>query len=131
LIRLNVKVAGGKEASPLYCSFEYLDESYNTIFLPSIGGIQERLAKGLRINIFECLSIYCYFVVSELRERNNIRCIQEEAKRLLSQQRVLIGVPESARNIVIHAKLNDEEEHTIRLEESIRIPSYFLNPTSK
>jgi urease gamma subunit len=131
LIRIKVKVAGENDASPLYCSFEYSDESYNTIFLPSINDIQERLAKGLRINIFECLALYCYYVVSQLRERNNIKCIQEGAMRLLSQQSVLIGVPESVRNIVLYAKLDDEEEHIITLEEPIKIPNYFLSPTSK
>jgi urease gamma subunit len=131
LIRLKAKVTGEKDASPLYCSFEYSDESYNTIFLPSIFDIHERLAKGLRINIFECLALYCYYVVSQLRERNNIEYIKEGAKRLLSQQSVLIGVPESVRNIVLHAKLNDEEEHFITLEEPIKIPHYFLSPNSK
>jgi urease gamma subunit len=131
LIRLKVKVAGEKDASPLYSSFEYSDESYNTIFLPSIKDIQGRLAKGLRINLFECLALYCYYVVSQLRKRNNIECIQEGAKRLLSQQSVLIGVPESVRNIYLSAKLNDEEERVITLEEPIKIPHYFLSLTSK
>ena len=131
MIHLKVKVAGEKDASPLYCSFEYSDESYNTIFLPSIKDIQERLAKGLRINIFECLALYYYYVVSQLREQNNIECIQDGAKRLLSQQSVLIGVPESVRNIALCAKLSDEEEQVITLTEPIKIPHYFLSPTSK
>jgi urease gamma subunit len=128
LIFVKAKVTGENATTPLNFVFEYSEESYETIFLRSIEAIKERLASGLKINIYECLALYCYYVVTQLRGKRSSKSIQQGIKLLLSQENVLVGVPESVRNIVLYARFNDYEQYTVMLEEPIKIPKYFLQP---
>ena len=124
-------MTGEADTAPLNLAFEYSEESYETIFLPSVEEIKERLAVGLRINIYECLALYCHYVVTQLRRKSSVKGIQQGIKLLLSQENVLIGVPESIRNIFMHARFNDDEQYTVTLEEPIKVPQYFLSSKAK
>jgi urease gamma subunit len=128
LIFVKAKVTGENDTTPLNFVFEYSEESYETIFLRSIEAIKERLATGLKINIYECLALYCYYVVTQLRRKISSKSIQQGIKLLLSQENVMIGVPESVKNIVLYAKFNGDEQYTVKLKEPIKIPKYFLQP---
>jgi urease gamma subunit len=126
LIRVKATVTGEKDTSPFFRVFEYSDESYDTIFLPSVNKIKEKLAMDLRININECLALYCNYVVSQLRAQNLIEHIEAGAKTLLSPHSVMTGVPETLRKIVFHAELDKVQQYIITLQEPIKIPRYVL-----
>ena len=119
-------MTGEKDTSPFFRVFEYSDESYDTIFLPSVNKIKEKLAMGLRININGCLTLYCNYVVSQLRAQNLIEHIEAGAKTLLSPHSVMTGVPETLRKIVFHAELDKVQQYIITLQEPIKIPRYVL-----
>jgi urease gamma subunit len=131
LIRVKAIVTGEKDASSFFRTFEYSNESYHTIFLPSVNDIKEKLTLGLRINTNECLALYCDYVVSQLRAQNHMEYIEKGAKTLLSPHSVLIGVPESLRKIVLYAELDKVKQCVITLEEPIKVPHYFLSPTAR
>lgn len=120
-------MTGEKDTLPFFRVFEYSDESYDTIFLPSVNKIKEKLVMGLRININECLALYCNYVVSQLRAQNLIEHIEGGAKALLSPYSVMTGVPETIRKIVFHVELDKVQRYVITLQEPIKIPRYVLS----
>lgn len=126
MIRVKATVTGEKDTSPFFWVFEYSDESYDTIFLPSVNKIKEKIAMDLRININECLALYCNYVVSQLRAQSLIEHIEGGAKTLLSPHSVMTGVPETLRKIVFHAELDKVQQYIITLQEPIKIPRYVL-----
>lgn len=127
MIRVKATVTGEKDTSPFFRVFEYSDESYDTIFLPSVNKIKEKLAMDLRININECLALYCNYVVSQLRAQSLIEHIEGGAKTLLSPHSVMTGVPETLRKIVFNAELDKVQQYVITLQEPIKIPRYVLS----
>ncbi len=66
-------------------------------FFNGVNMIKERLYKNLRINLYEPLLVYCAYIVSELRSGKTVTSIQENANRILSPDKVMIGVTESIR----------------------------------
>jgi urease gamma subunit len=127
LIRVRAVVTGESDTSPYFQIFEYSDESYERIFVPAVNIIKEKLAKGLKINFNECLTLFCNYVVSELRARNSIKNIEREARRILSPHDVMFGVPESLRKIVFNAKLGKAIPYVLTIREPIKIMLYELS----
>lgn len=126
MIHVNATVTGEKDTSPFFWVIEYSDESYNTIFVPSVNKIKDKLATGLRININECLAFYSEYVVSQLRTRNRVERIERGAKILLSSHSVMTGVPESLRKIVFQTELHGVLQNVVMIQEPIKIPRYIL-----
>lgn len=116
-------------ASPFSQVFEYSNESFDTIFSPTLDKIKEKLKQGLRINLYECLALYCDYMVSRLRTKNDTSSIEQGIRALLSHHDVMTGVPETLRNIVFQMELNRGEQEIILISEPIRIPHYVLGTT--
>ncbi|MGI0001810.1 MAG: urease subunit gamma [Nitrososphaeraceae archaeon] len=127
MIRVRAIVTGERDTSPYFQVFEYSDESYERIFVPSVNIIKEKLAMGLRINLNECLSLFCNYVVSQLRAQNPIELIEGRARKILSPQNVMVGVPESLRGVDFHVKLNEASHYVISFKEPIKIMRYELS----
>jgi urease gamma subunit len=120
-------VTGERDTSPYIQVFEYSDESYEKIFVPSVNLIKEKLVMGLKINFNECLALFCNYVVSQLLAQNPIERIEGEARKILSPQNVMIGVPESLRAVVFHVKLDEASQYVITINEPIKIMRYELS----
>jgi urease gamma subunit len=118
---------GEWDTFPYFQVFEYPDESYERIFVPSVNMIKEKLVMGLRINFNECLALFCNYVVSQVRAQNPIDRIEGEAKKILLLQNVMVGVPESLRSIVFHVKLDEASQYVITIKEPIKIMRYELS----
>lgn len=71
--------------------------------------------------------MYCAYIISELRDEKSIESIKENAKKILSQDKVMIGVPESIRKITFDVNV-DNNELEITLDEPIHITEYILVP---
>ena len=95
--------------------FEYADESDESIFFEAIEMIRQRLSKNLRINIHECLMIYLAYVVEQLRANKLIKSIKGNARKVLSVDQVMIGVPECLKKITFDIRL-DSENNSVRHE---------------
>jgi urease gamma subunit len=118
----------GEQDTPSYFQvFEYSDESYERIFVPSVNMIKEKLVMGLRINFNECLALFCNYVVSQLRFQYPIERIEGGARKILLPQNVMVGVPESLRGIVFHVKLDEASQYVITINEPIKIMRYELS----
>ena len=126
MIRVKAIINGEKDFSPFLRVFEYSNESYDTIFAASVNLVKEKLARGLKININECLILYCNFIVLRIRAQNQIAHIEREAKNLLSADCVMTGVRETLSEIVFQTELDEMPQQVIRLQEPIKIPRYVL-----
>lgn len=126
MILVRVTVIGEEDASTFSQVFEYSNESFDTIFSPTLDKITEKLKQGLRINLYECLAIYCDYIVSRLRIKKGTSSIEHEIRALLSHHDVMTGVPETLRNLIFRIELNKEMQEIITIIEPIRIPHYIL-----
>jgi urease gamma subunit len=126
LIRVKAIINGEKDLPSFFRVFEYSNESYDTIFAASVKLVKVKLARGLKININECLVMYCNYIVLRLRAQNRIAHIEREAKNLLSADCVMTGVPETLREVVFQTELDEMPQQVIRLQEPIKIPRYVL-----
>jgi urease gamma subunit len=129
LILVRVTAIGEEGASRFSQVFEYSNESFDSIFSPTVDRIKEKLKQRLRINLYECLALYCDYIVARLRTKNGASPIEQGMQTLLSHHDVMTGVPETLRKIVFHIELNRGEQEIITISEPIRIPHYVLGTT--
>lgn len=127
MIHVKAIVTGEPDVPPLTKIFQD-DTNSEKIFLSSVQLIKDRLAKNLRININETLLVYCAYVVSELRDGKLINVIQNNAKKILSADNVMIGIPESIRKISLEISIDEKQTITIILDEPIPTSDYILVP---
>ena len=125
MILINTFVKGDPDVPPITPKFEY-DSSSEKIFLNGVNLIKNRLARNLRINLYETLMLYCAYIVSELRSGKTVARIQENANRILSPDKVMIGVPESIRKIVFDVIIDDRAKEIVTFKEPIPIVNYIL-----
>ena len=125
MILINAFVKGDPDVPPITPKFEY-DSSSEKIFVNGVNIIKNRLANNLRINLYETLMVYCAYVVSELRSGKTVSSIQDNANRVLSPDKVMIGVPESIRKIVFDVIIDDRPKEIVTFVEPILIRDYIL-----
>ena len=125
MILINAFVKGDPDVPPITPKFEY-DSSSEKIFVNGVNIIKNRLANYLRINLYETLMLYCAYIVSELRSGKTVASIQENANRILSPDKVMIGVPESIRKIVFDVIIDDRPKEIVTFVEPILIRDYIL-----
>jgi urease gamma subunit len=124
LILVRVTVIGEEDTSTFSQVFEYSNESFDTIFSPAVNKITEKLKQGLRINLCQCLAIYCDYIVSRLRTKKGTSSIEHEIWALLSHHDVMMGVPETLRKLIFQIELTKGKQEIITIIEPIRIPHY-------
>lgn len=125
MIRLNLTVKGEPDLSPFTTNIQCSSKEDEQIFANQVAIIQDKLARNLRININESITVYCAFVLSELRNGRQIEQIQKDALLLLRPDQVMIGVPETMRKISFEVAL-DGITRKIDLESPIRISDYII-----
>ena len=130
MIYAKAVIKGEDDTPPFLRLFEYHDKSDELIFFNSIKMIKEKLSKNLKININECLMVYCAYIIEELHANKSINSIEEKAAKVLSVNQVMIGVPESLRKITFEVKLDDDDDnsqkHIVKISEPIPISKYIL-----
>ncbi len=87
---------------------------------------KKRLANNLKINLNETLLVYCAYIVSELRSGKTVSTIQKNVHRILSPDKVMIGVPGSIQRIVFDVNIDNKFKETIKFDEPIQISDYIL-----
>jgi len=125
LIHINAIVKGEQDIPPITKQFQY-DNHSEGIFLAGVEMIKKRLANNLRINLNETLLFYCAYIVSELRSGKTVSTIQKNVHRILSPDKVMIGVPESIQRIVFDVNIDNKLKETVKFDEPIQISDYIL-----
>ncbi len=130
MIRINALVKGEPDVPPITPKFEY-DSDSEKIFLNGVNVVKARLDNNLRINIYETLLVYCAYIVSELRSGKTVSTIQNNAHRILSPDKVMIGVPESIQKIVFDVIIDNRPKEIVTFEKPIPTSNYILVPKSE
>lgn len=124
MIKIKVTIKGEKDIPPLSKLFEY-DTNSEKIFFNGLKIIQTRLSQNLKININETLMIFCGLITQQFREGKSNSEITDSLSKLLSPEKVMIGVPESIRMISFEINIDDKPT-IISVVEPISIYDYIL-----
>ena len=92
MIRIKVSCIGIMPPTQKY--FFLADNIDEIIFYNTYEKIKTKVNHGLRINLDESIWLYCGYIIKEIRHGNNLNQIKEKISKLLSHDRVMIGVPE-------------------------------------
>ena len=131
MIYVKAVIKGEDDIPPFIRLFEYPDKSDESIFFDAIKMINEKLARNLKINVNECLMIYCAYVIEQLHTDNSIKSIEENAKKVLSVNQVMIGVPETLKKISFEVKFdktNNVQKQIVNINEPLPTHIYILAP---
>ncbi len=129
MIHVKITVKGEPDTSPFTRIFSYPKKSDEEIFMNSAIMIKERLDRNLKINTNEALIVYSSYIVSELGENRPVEQIQKDSYKVLSPDQVLIGVPETLREMSFEVKLDDKPTQIVILDTPIPVSDYILKST--
>ena len=131
MIDIKAEIKGEPDTPPLIRVFEYKDKSDDLIFYSTVEIIKQKIARNLKINANESLIMYCAYIVSELRAHKSINSIEKNASKILSTDKVMIGVPETLRKIRLEAMIDNMPKKQITLDEPMPTSSYILTAKTK
>ena len=131
MIDIKAEIKGEPDTPPLIRVFEYKDKSDDLIFYSTVEIIKQKIARNLKINANESLIMYCAYIVSELRAHKSINTIEKNASKILSTDKVMIGVPETLRKIRLEAMIDNMPKKQITLDEPMPTSSYILTAKTK
>lgn len=80
----------------------------------------------MRININEALYIYLNYIINQLRLHKKKSEIITNVSKLLTSNQVMIGVPESLRNINFNINTESKQKLDITVTEPISTTTYIL-----
>ena len=130
MIHVKVTISGEPDIPQITKIFQYDSDSEN-VFLSSIELVKQRLSKNLRINLNETILVYCAYIISELRDEKSVESIKENTRKILSPDKVMIGVPESIRKLRFEVSIDDKPKVAITLDEPIQTSDYILLPSTR
>jgi urease gamma subunit len=126
VIDIKVTVKGEPDTAPFTRIYQFNDQIDYNILSNSIKAIKEKLARKMRININEALYIYLEYFIDALRLRKRRHEIIVNASKILRPDQVMIGVPESLREIIFNIKIESNQRRRIIISEPISTTSYIL-----
>jgi urease gamma subunit len=105
--------------------FEFRNED-DAIFHNVIELVKDKLSKNLKLNVNEALLVYCAHIVSEIRSNKSESEIVNNSSKILTRDNVLIGVPETLREIIFNITLDNFPRKIIRYIEPIPTANYIM-----
>ena len=122
MIHVKATVIGEPDVPAFTRIFDYDEE----IFLSSATMIEEKVQHNMKINAGEALIAYCAHVVRSIRAGKQDSNIQDEARKILSVNKVMVGVPETLRVITFEAVIDSRPARKIELKQPIPVGKYSL-----
>ena len=122
MIRVKATVRGEPDAPAFTRVFDYDEE----IFFSSASMIEEKIQRNMKINANEALIAYCAYMVKSIRAGRQDSNIQDGARKILSADKVMIGVPETLRMITFEATVDSKPARKIVLKQPITASKYTL-----
>jgi urease gamma subunit len=126
MIYIKAEIKGEPDVPVFSRVFEYLSGSDEIVFYNSVEIIKAKLARKLRINTNETLTLYCAYIVDQMRSHRSTKDIRKTSLKVLSTRNVMIGVPETLRKIKFEAIVDSLPKRKIVLEEPIPSSNYIL-----
>jgi urease gamma subunit len=126
LLHAMVTVRGEPDTEPSIRVYTCSDEIDEQMLFSSVELIMEKLSKKLRININEALLVYLNCLVEAFRCDKKMDEIVNNASDILTADQVLIGVPESLREIKYDLMMENMSRRQITLIEPISATAHIL-----
>ena len=126
MIDIKVLVRGEIDTPPFVRIFQYPDKEEESIFFNSVASIKKKIERGLKINANETLSIFCAYVIEQMRKHKSQDEIENAAKGIISSDQALIGVPETLREMRFDVIIDDFPEQRIKFLEPMKISNYMM-----
>jgi urease subunit gamma len=124
MIDIKVLVRGEIDTPSFVRIFQYPDKEEESIFFNSVASIKKKIERGLKINANETLAIFCAYVIEQMRKHKSQDEIENAAKGIISSDQVLIGVPETLREMSFDVIIDDFPEQRIKFLEPMKISNY-------
>ncbi|MGI0060828.1 MAG: urease subunit gamma [Nitrosotalea sp.] len=118
-------VKGEPDVIPFTKLFEFSNQD-EAIFLNVIEAVRDKLYRNLKLNVHEALLVYCAYLVSEIRAGRQDSDIMENLPHVLTQDDVLIGVPETLRYITFNITVDSFSRRTIQFIKPIPVVNYII-----
>lgn len=125
MINIQALVKGEPDVTPFTKLFEFSNQD-EPIFLNVIELVKDKLSRNLRLNVHEALLVYCAYLVSEIRSGRQDSDIIENLPKVLMQDNVLIGVPETLRDITFNITVDNFPKRTVRFIKPIPVVNYIM-----
>lgn len=122
MIHVKTTVRGEPDAPAFTTVFDYDEE----IFSSSAKTIAEKIQRNMKINTNEALTAYCIYVIRSIRAGETDISIQDNARKILFADKVMIGVPETLRVITFEAVIDSKPTRRIVLKQPIPTSKYSL-----
>ena len=126
MIDIKVFVRGEIDTPPLVRVFQYPDNDDESIFFSAIASIKKKIGMGLKVNANESLAIFCAYVIEQMREHKSLDQIENAPQDILSSDQVMIGVPETLREMSFNVIIDDFPEQRIKFNEAMTISNYMM-----
>jgi urease gamma subunit len=99
LIDAKITVKGEPDTQPLIKDFHFDGKIDLKVLSNSVNIITDKLSKGVRINVNEVLLIYLDYLISGFESNLEVNDMMVHVSDLINNEQVLVGVPESLREI--------------------------------
>lgn len=126
MIDIKVLVRGEIDTPPFVRLFQYPDKEEESIFFNTVASIKKKIGRGLKINANETLAIFCAYVIEQIRDNKSLDQIENAAQDILSSDQVMIGVPETLREMSFNVIIDDFPEQRIKFNEAMTISNYMM-----
>jgi urease gamma subunit len=126
MIDIRVLVRGEIDTPPFVRVFQYPDKEEESIFFKTVASIKKKIGRGIKINANETLAIFCEYVIEQIRDNKSQDQIENAAQDILSSDQVMIGVPETLREISFNVIIDDFPEQRIKFNEAMTINNYMM-----
>jgi urease gamma subunit len=120
MIYIRAAAHSESDVPPIVRIYQYSDGDDELILEHSAAMVQEKLGKGLKVNVNEAMLLYCYHVMQGMRAG----AVDENTKVLAADQ-AMVGVAETLRTIVLDAVV-DGRRKVITLKEPIPPTGYAM-----
>lgn len=125
MIYIRATVKGESDAPPFTRIFQYSDQTDELILRHSVEMVREKLQRNIRLNVNEALLLYAGIVADNIRAKRSAKNMERDVRRALAANQVLIGVPETMRNITFDALVDGRHEWIV-LKEPILSSGYTM-----
>lgn len=120
MIYIRATAHGEPDVPPLVRVYQYSDGDDELILEHSAAMVQEKLGKGLKVNVNEAMLLCCHQVVRSMRQG----AVDKNA-RILAAEQAMVGVAETLRVIMLDAVV-DGRRQVITLKEPIPPTGYAM-----
>ena len=125
MISIQALVKGEPDITPFTKLFDFSDND-EPIFLNVIEMVRDKLSRKLKLNVQEVLLVFCDYLVSEIRAKKSDSTIIENSSKILTRDDVLIGVPETLRDITFNITIDNFPKRTIQFVKPIPVADYTM-----